>query len=596
MKKQLLFLGLILSSVAGSLNAQGSLAPELLYYKFDGTGTSVPNLASTPPSGTTTANIIGSQTQGSVGQCGGALIGNGLSSNTEYVNTGWVTNLTGTSWSISFWTSNVPSTTSTYYILGDVNAGSLRVFTGGVAGAGNWILRGSFTDVLAYGGASTGPSMTTFVYDFPNNEIRSYVNGVLSSTVAQGAVNISSTGLFKVGGYSTSASLPPGSLMDEFRLYSHALTIQEIADIYTLTSYNTVAISACVNMTSPSGLYTWNANGTYMDTIPNISGCGDSILTVNLSILNPSTHSIAPTSCVSYTAPSGAVLSFSGTYNDTIPNYVGCDSVITINLTVNNPSTETLNPVTCAANYTSPGGDIYSSSGTYLDTIPNFIGCDSIITINLTLDVATSSSINPTTCNGVDYTAPSGAVYSTAGTYQDTILNSVGCDSIITINLTVNSVNLTVNQSGNDGDTLTAAALGTFQWINCGTMLPIGGETGSTFGATGDGMYACIITENGCTDTSACFTVAGMGVHQNTLAELVKLYPNPTTGKFYISIGAVNETFALELINNVGQVLQSTLFTNTNIGTIEINGTSGLYFVRITKSNGEKAVLRVIKD
>lgn len=48
----------------------------------------------------------------------------------------------------------------------------------------------------------------------------------------------------------------------------------------------------------------------------------------------------------------------------------------------------------------------------------------------------TSSSI---TAEELDsYTAPSGAVYTTGGVYNDTILNTAGCDSIITIDLSLN--------------------------------------------------------------------------------------------------------------------------------------------------------------
>ena len=46
----------------GLLHAQP--VPELLYYDFEGSGTSVPNLASSPPSGTATATIVGGLTQG----------------------------------------------------------------------------------------------------------------------------------------------------------------------------------------------------------------------------------------------------------------------------------------------------------------------------------------------------------------------------------------------------------------------------------------------------------------------------------------------------------------------------------------------------
>ena len=57
----------------------------------------------------------------------------------------------------------------------------------------------------------------------------------LASTVAQGFVSVLGSGPFKVGGYSTNTGLPAGATMDEFRLYSHALTDQEVANLYLWT-------------------------------------------------------------------------------------------------------------------------------------------------------------------------------------------------------------------------------------------------------------------------------------------------------------------------------------------------------------------------
>jgi len=204
------------------------------------------------------------------------------------------------------------------------------------------------------------------------------------------------------------------------------------------TTTATISPTACNSYTVPSGDETYMSGGTYNDTIPNTAGC-DSIITINLIINSTTTATISPTACNSYTVPSGDETYMSGgTYNDTIPNTAGCDSIITINLTVNSTTTVTISPTACNS-YTVPSGDeTYMSGGTYSDTIPNTAGCDSIITINLTVNSTTTATISPTACNS--YTVPSGdETYMSDGTYNDTIPNTSGCDSIITINLTVNS-------------------------------------------------------------------------------------------------------------------------------------------------------------
>ena len=80
---------------------------------------------------------------------------------------------------------------------------------------------------------------------------------------------------------------------------------------------------------------------------------------------------------------------------DTIINAVGCDSIIIINLTINYSGSSTINPIACYS-YTSPSGNyIWTTSNTYMDTISNYIGCDSVITVNLTVNNSSSSTINP---------------------------------------------------------------------------------------------------------------------------------------------------------------------------------------------------------
>ncbi|WP_343634804.1 MopE-related protein [Fluviicola sp.] len=112
---------------------------------------------------------------------------------------------------------------------------------------------------------------------------------------------------------------------------------------------------------------------------------GGSVTATGGCINTAATITPAP-QCTSYTVPSGDETYFaSGVYHDTIPNAAGCDSVLTINLTIKNNTTSTISPIACGS-YTVPSGDeTYMTSGTYNDTIPNAVGCDSIMTINLTI-------------------------------------------------------------------------------------------------------------------------------------------------------------------------------------------------------------------
>ena len=155
--------------------------------------------------------------------------------------------------------------------------------------------------------------------------------------------------------------------------------------------------------------------------------------------------SISITQCGSYIAPDGQTYTSTGVYTAIIPNVQGCDSIITIDLTININTLSLITINTCSNSYTAPDGQVYTSSGLYNATIPNSFGCDSNIFITLNFNTS-YDTITASSCN--NYSAPNGLIYNSSGTYTAIIPNSLGCDSIITIYLTItNSNNSTVLES-----------------------------------------------------------------------------------------------------------------------------------------------------
>ncbi|NBV57393.1 MAG: hypothetical protein EBR72_06280 [Bacteroidetes bacterium] len=99
------------------------------------------------------------------------------------------------------------------------------------------------------------------------------------------------------------------------------------------------------------------------------------------------------TSCNSYTWTDGITYTASNiTAKDTFVNAAGCDSIITLNLTILKSTFDTLNLIVCDS-VISPTNKIYKSSGTYNDTLVNAVGCDSIITTFLVIGDTTLPTV-----------------------------------------------------------------------------------------------------------------------------------------------------------------------------------------------------------
>ena len=192
---------------------------------------------------------------------------------------------------------------------------------------------------------------------------------------------------------------------------------------------------------------------------------------------------------------------------------------------------------------------------------------------------ATSSSMTITNC--ISYTGPSGTVYSSTGVYPDTIANVAGCDSIISIDLTINEVD-TSTTALNATITSNATGTSTYRWLDCGNSYAvIAGETNQAYLATLDGDYAVEVTTNGCIDTSACVNISSASIANNELNVKTRIYPNPSAGIF--NVDSELNLGTIQVLDVAGQLLHSVeaVKNSTNIDLSNIQ--SGVYLVKIER-------------
>ena len=130
----------------------------------------------------------------------------------------------------------------------------------------------------------------------------------------------------------------------------------------------------------------------------------------------------------------------SGTYIDTLTNINGGDSIVTLGLHVIPSSHAGISDSICAGHSFSFGGHTLTTAGSYSDTLRGLAstGCDSIVTLQLTV-LHIGSSFSHSICADSSYTF-AGHILTAAGTYYDTLTSVYGCDSIVTLQLTVHTL------------------------------------------------------------------------------------------------------------------------------------------------------------
>jgi len=228
------------------------------------------------------------------------------------------------------------------------------------------------------------------------------------------------------------------------------LTINPIYNIVT-------SDSACAGVSYSFGTQTLTTTGNYTELFTSINGC-DSTVNLDMIFLVSYTTNVSASICNGDSYILGAqTLTASGSYSELFTAAGGCDSTVNLTLTVIPNSTATISPIVCGS-YTSPSGNYtWVTSNTYTDTITNTAGCDSVITIILTVNTSTANTLNEVACDS--YTLNT-TTYTSSGVYTQVLTNAAGCDSTITLNLeitpTPNSPTVTGDSSYCVGDVMIA--------------------------------------------------------------------------------------------------------------------------------------------
>lgn len=365
------------------------------------------------------------------------------------------------------------------------------------------------------------------------------------------------------------------------------------------TATGTDVQSACVS-------YTWIDNNTYTSsnntaiyTIVNgaSNGC-DSIVTLNLTIIPAATGTDVQSACVSYTwIDNNTYTSSNNTAVYTIANGAanGCDSIVTLNLTILNPSYGTDVQTACGSFTWIDNNTYTASNNTAMHTITNGAvnGCDSIVTLNLTIlspavgtDVQTACDTYTWIDNNTYTSSNNTATYTIVGGAQN------GCDSTVTLNLTINSSPVVQIVDNGDGS-LTADVAGlNYQWYDCTNSQEINGENNMIFIPSTNGEYALIANDGTCADTSDCIIIDDLGIEMNSFG-LIEVYPNPFNESIIVFIPELIEG-TITITDLRGMIILKSTIDSNNMK-LDLNSQpEGVYLVSV-HSDKQTKVFRIVK-
>lgn len=173
-------------------------------------------------------------------------------------------------------------------------------------------------------------------------------------------------------------------------------------------------------------------------TIHAFNGAGADSIKIVLGVCNTVATSFTADTCNQYVWNDSTYTS-STTHTRYLKNMGGCDSVVTMHLTIRKGSTGATDTATACGNYVWKG-TTYNKTGIYTMVYSNAVGCDSTVYLNLTIKPISTTNlfvdINPLQLPYIWRDK----IFTVPGTQSIVLVNSVGCDSIVSLTVRISGL------------------------------------------------------------------------------------------------------------------------------------------------------------
>ena len=326
------------------------------------------------------------------------------------------------------------------------------------------------------------------------------------------------------------------------------------------------------------------SSDTYKRKLSGENKC-DSIVELQLNVIPKIRVNLEETICQGvYYEFNGVKYYTNTTITETFTATSGCDSIVTLYLTVapileSEPEEVYLCPGK-SYNFTEKYPEI-TEAGTYVDTLVNARGCDSLVTLTVHNVPAAQTLIRAAICQGDRYDEYPFRGLQEAGDWESKLETVYGCDSIVTLHLLVAAAN-TETQSFELYDTISSANLPYV--LNGLELLQAGTERG---------VYTRPVTL-GCGEATVVINVDNADGIDDIFANTLAVTPNPVSVGEAVRVMGQFSNAEVEVITATGAVAYRQHFTT---GQITLPGISaaGIYLVRLTDNKGEYHAKLVVK-